>query len=541
MTFLKNHAKNIGALLLLCILGGIYSIFDGQDCGWDLLNYHLYNPFAFLTGRWGYDIIPAGIHTFLNPLLDIPYYLLIKYLNDYPRLVAFLAGFPAGVLWFTGYKIARIFFPNQEDKIWAFLATLTGLTGTMTLSQIGFDSNEITVAALIGVATYGLFRFLFQAPQKRIWLFASAFIAGATVGLKYTAAPFVIGLTVVFFTNLPRQEKRLKNTLLFAGGGILGFLITNGYFVWHLWTTYHNPVFPFFNSIFQSEFFEPHNFDETRFYPRNFLQWIAYPFVWAVKVKGIVAEVDMADPRWAIGYICFLFLTIWTGLRRNLPTDRRLLISTLIFTAVTYVIWLHIYSVLRYVVLLELFCGIFMVLFLRYLFSPRTTLVTGLAILLCVVNLTYIPEWGKIGFGKKAIVLNEFEQEEPNALVVYFGMPMAYLTLYFRPETKTIGGIHFPIEKYPVALQRKARQRNSLPDAYYGLKFDKQILQTIEQHEGPIYIVAVPWEMMLDPITLAPYGLDGEGASCIAFNANINQYSNEYNLCKVRKLSAAKK
>lgn len=52
------------------------SLLLGQDMCFDFQNYHLYAPYAFLHGRANVDIIPAGaLHTFFNPLLDVPSYL----------------------------------------------------------------------------------------------------------------------------------------------------------------------------------------------------------------------------------------------------------------------------------------------------------------------------------------------------------------------------------------------------------------------------------------------------------------------------------
>ncbi|MGN0023990.1 MAG: hypothetical protein ACI351_00980, partial [Candidatus Avelusimicrobium sp.] len=53
---LSPLVKNSLLLLLLCLAGGAFSLAGGQDVSWDLLNYHLYTPFAFLNGRWGTDV-----------------------------------------------------------------------------------------------------------------------------------------------------------------------------------------------------------------------------------------------------------------------------------------------------------------------------------------------------------------------------------------------------------------------------------------------------------------------------------------------------
>lgn len=527
--------KNTLLLLLLCLAGGLFSLAGGQDVSWDLLNYHLYTPFAFLNGRWGTDVIPAGIHTFLNPLPDVPYYLLVTYLNNWPKLTAFLQGIPFGVFCFAGYKTCLLFLDEQAGKMTALVAALIGLTGSMALSQAGFSSNEVTLAALITFAVYGVFKFFFRPGQSGRGLFFAAFLAGAAAGLKYTAAPFTLGLTAVFLLNVAKTEKPVKNFLLFAAGGAAGFLVTDGWFVWHLWQEYKNPVFPFFNHIFQSPFFENVNFDEARFYPRSLLQWMFYPFFW-VFPSTAVTEIETADPRMALGYISFFILAVKLSFGRTMQ-NKRMWASALVFTAAAYLPWLHFYSTLRYAVPLELFSGILLMGALRALRPYKHAAAIGTALALVIWPSTEVPNWGKDAFSTQTIAVHGLPEVEENALVVYFGAPMSFLSPFFTPGTKFAGGIHFPVEAYPPEYQKRARQRNPFPQAYYQHKFKDEILRTISAHNGPIYIVAVPWPMMLDPITLAPYGLKAGGQDCAFVTANINLYSKGWNVCKAEKIN----
>src|ERR1043166_9908787 len=87
-------------LLILCLVGaGILSWRLGQDANWDLKNYHLYNAYALLAGRWGIDFIPASLQTFFNPLADIPYYILAtKIFLTLPQALAVVQGLYYGVL-----------------------------------------------------------------------------------------------------------------------------------------------------------------------------------------------------------------------------------------------------------------------------------------------------------------------------------------------------------------------------------------------------------------------------------------------------------
>ena len=535
---LGARTKDVLFLLFFMFCCGIFGMLAGQDLNWDILNYHLYIPHAFLNGRFYTDVMPAGIHTFLNPLLDVPYYLMVRYLNDWPELIAFIQGTTSGVLILVVYKICLLFLKESEGNMQAGLAALIGLTGSMGLSQLGLATNEVPMAVMLVTSFYWLMKFFFVSPRSLSLVFWSAFVAGAAGGLKYTGAPFVLALTVVFFINLRWSEKPFKTFLIFAGAGILGFFVTNGYFMWRLWSEYQNPVFPFYNEIFKSPYFENINFDEYRFYPRFAAQWLFYPFYWIFNSRWVVSECVVSDPRMAMGYISFFVLLV-VMLCKKIPFmyNKRMFASLLAYVAVGYFIWLHTYSILRYIVTIEVLCGILIMASIRVFTRYRVAAVLGTLIVLCFWNLTEYPNWGRDAFSQKAVEMQDLPEVEDNSMVVYFGQPMAFMSMFFKEDTKFVGGIKFPVSKYPFFYRAKAVQRNPLPKMYYEYRMDDKIKQAIASHDGPIYIVAVPWDMMLSPITLAPYGLQGDLKDCVPFNANINLYSAGWNLCKVSHLA----
>lgn len=53
---------------------GCISMFLGKDDGWDFLNYHWYDAYAFLHGRLGFDVAVAHQATYFNPLIHLPFY-----------------------------------------------------------------------------------------------------------------------------------------------------------------------------------------------------------------------------------------------------------------------------------------------------------------------------------------------------------------------------------------------------------------------------------------------------------------------------------
>src|SRR2546423_15717846 len=93
-----------GLLLAAMLLAGAASVLLlRQDVNWNLQNYHFYNGWAFVHGRLGWDLAPAQIQTFHNPLLDLPFYWMVA--ADWPpRMISFAMALPAGV---GGFFLAR--------------------------------------------------------------------------------------------------------------------------------------------------------------------------------------------------------------------------------------------------------------------------------------------------------------------------------------------------------------------------------------------------------------------------------------------------
>lgn len=442
-----NWWKNCGLLLAFMVVCGGYGLLLGKDVDWDFLNYHLYNPYALFNGRFGVDVMPAGIHTFFNPLLDIPLYAGLKYLNNYPRLVTFLWSLPGGIFVFFIYKLSQLFFSGKQNKLFVYIAVAMGCTGSMFLSQIGMTTGEVWAASGLSIAAYLFFRWLVEGRRAYALSFFAALVAGMTAGLKMTAAPFVVGLTLVFLLNLRGSYRPWKQFGWFAFGGVLGFLLTNGYFMTRLWIYYQNPVFPFFNKIFKSPFFVPENWKDMRFFPRDTSQWLFYPFYWMREETRFATEINTMDPRLAFGYMAVLGIGFTAYFKKIASDQRRMIYSLAGILVVAYVLWLQVYSILRYVIIFEAASAILCVCLLRNLLRPLIAGVLGCVLALTCWFGTHAPDWGHEAFDSRPYVhfSPRFPRVEPNALVVFFGQPMSFLAPFFPEDTKMAD--IFPIQK----------------------------------------------------------------------------------------------
>ena len=123
------------ALAACLAAAGFASVASRLDVNWDLKNYHYYNAYAFLNGRIGWDVAPAQIQTYHNPLLDLVFYELVQAIPS-PRLIAFAMAMPAGIAAFFLLRMLAVLFPAglQGRALWIAAAFAIGVTGSSSRS-----------------------------------------------------------------------------------------------------------------------------------------------------------------------------------------------------------------------------------------------------------------------------------------------------------------------------------------------------------------------------------------------------------------------
>src|SRR5262249_27505787 len=149
--------------------------------------------------------------------------------------------------------------------------------------------------------------------------------------------------------------------------------IIGGPWWWALYVKFGNPLFPLYNALFQSPDYGNWNFVDTRFFPRTAWQWIFYPLEWTLRKSTLTSEEPVRDARIGLALLAALLMTACHAIRRYQrtsdplaefpgptimarfpiarPSDAALWCG--IWTLVGYVLWLKVFSYLRYVSGLE--------------------------------------------------------------------------------------------------------------------------------------------------------------------------------------------
>ena len=535
--------KNL-LLFVVCIcISGIVSLIMGQDVGIDLLNYHLYIPYAFLHHRLGTDLIAAGpVHTFFNPLPDIPYFLLFYYLNDWPRLTAFLKAVYSGIILFTLCKWVPLLFKGKswQNKVLKIALICFALTGLGALLQVGFASNEELMTCFAVIGAYLLFRGTDGQLHFRLkHILLATFLVSFATGLKYTAAPAACGVGLCCLFLLIKNKSSFKAYLAVMGTALGGFLLTNGYFLWQKWHLFGNPLFPFFNHIFKSPFFPAISLPNSTLTPHT---WQEYLFLPLLRLNYPDFGEYRLDFRLLLGLISFVILAV-SGLvfyikkRRALSKNYLLLIG--LFTG-TYIPWIILFGNTRYSILLEILSCF---LFTRILLIKRASkmLVSVLLLLFSIYSAFFVQEAvfkvQRQSFAKRNITFSQEVVVPDDALVIVAGHYSA-LVPFLNPKAQYMGGIQFVAEKLHASHGDVLSVQFFHPKDYYRHNFP--IREKIKNHQGPIYLLVPFLYWVWGEDFWKDYGLDTKTHYCQVFDTNLTHYKYRMALCKVNKSPAGR-
>jgi hypothetical protein len=419
-------------LLFLCLVGGMLaSAASRTDANWDIQNYHLYTAFTALSGRLGSDYLTAGFQGYLNPLLDIPYYL-AKFVifPGHPLVVAALAGLPFGTLVYIDIRIAQLLLPPASPRWEPLIIAAMGVTGATTLSEVGTTYGDIPVSTVVLFATFLALK-SWASPDLVGMILGLGL--GAAIGLKFTTVIFVPGGLAMTLLAANQLGQATKAAILFGGASLLGFMVTWGWWGFELWRHYDNPVYPLLGQMFPSAWSISMSSADGRFFPRSTLQWLAYPLFWIEGKSCVVSEEAVRDPRFLLAYVgllCLLPLRFFKSSNRF--ADRKI-VAIWIFFGLSYLCWLRAFSILRYAMPLEALSGIVFWTALRASIDLKRPLLWAIAALVACVLITKPIGWGRVGYSHD-LVRKPLPSLPRNALIFVAGYPIGFVVPYLNPS-----------------------------------------------------------------------------------------------------------
>lgn len=507
------------------VFWGLYVLWLGKDTSWDFRNYHWYIPYAFLNGREHFDMLVAHQATYYNPFQDIPFYVLATHTPAWFALFVLgaLQGGNVVPLYILGRQTLRI----DEHKLAAAALALLGQTGGLGLNMFGTTYHDNTMSILILSAIAILVVNRKRMNEGPLWLTTAiaagaGLMVGATVGLKLPEFPFAVGFAAALVAMGGSWRQQLARLVAGGVGGMIGVALMMGYWTEHLMQTTGNPLFPYFNETFKSPLALAAPYRDMRFLPTHFWKAALFPILFALD-WSVADDIPFRDIRVALAYVTGIAAVIvWVVGRRseNPLVVPQAAAPILAFAAASYLIWLKMFAIYRYIVGLEMLGPLLIAIAVGLLPIPRRIQLIALGVLLLAVAATT-----RVDYIERSPISDPFVQadlpkiEHPDrAMVLMTGNgPLGFIAPSFPRQIPLLR-----IDGWMVQPQDGTRLTKMMKGRVYEWIARKRDL----------YVLSDAYDMGRAHDALAEYHLRIDWLQCKVFDTNI---IGDYEFCPLFK------
>lgn len=555
------------AFWLFPVFAGLISVKLGQDANWDFYNYHWYNAFAFLNGKVGYDLAPGQFQTYFNPTLDLPYYLMASH---WPTPVtAFCMGWIHGLNVSLLILIARQLLASIGPAAGAssarlpLLLALAGATGFAFLSQLGNTMGDnMTSLTVLGALLILLRKWpalLAGGAHGALAAVLAGLLVGAGTGLKLTNANYALAMCLALLSMPVSAWLRVRTAFIFGIGVLAGIGTSAGHWYWKMWQTFGNPLFPQFNNIFKAPLAAPIGVADSAWVPQGLAENLLWPFIFTLEPRRVI-ELQMTQIIWPLAYLAFIaYAAVW--LRRcilgpsaavgaggaAMPADARFV---LVFFAISYLIWIRLFGIYRYLVPLELLAPLLFWLLVHGLCRPVTA---GVLCAWCLglAALAGIPRvgWGHHDHAQQSVRVEAPHIADPARTLVFTvhgDPPMSWIATGF-PRQLAFAALGGGFPESPAYAKRVAAMIAARQGPLYVMLTARH-LRAGDQHIAPGGVAASAMQAkagaeageanrkVLDAATevLGRYGLMHVEDTCVVHVAHMGTGPVLFQLCEVR-------
>ncbi len=192
----------------------------------------------------------------------------------------------------------------------------------------------------------------------------AGFPAGAAIGFKQPAALYAIGLCAAFFVLKTPFMHRFFLSFFYGIGVLSGIAASGGYWLHEMWVRFKNPLFPYFNLLFQSPMATIGDYRDTRYLPESIGEALISPFFFGFAPYEF-SEVAFRDLRIPLLYVLLLALLVNRFVEsvsfrpeqqaaRTDPVSDSAIRFLLASGVLSYLIWLKIFGIFRYALVIEM-------------------------------------------------------------------------------------------------------------------------------------------------------------------------------------------
>ena len=336
------------SILVLGIIKGIV-----PDTSTDVMKYHLIAQNPGFMHNFSYNIAPGDFQLFGFPLPDRMFYL--------PR---FLLGYRMGTIF--GSMVLIIIYTQIYEIIKELLDENIAICRE---KAVGAWKYIIWITTQEGTFALELLKILLcQDTEKKQNHVYVAFLCGMLFCIKMTNIVYVVPLLCIYLYRY-RKQITIKDFVISFFTAILPVCV---YLIYNMIET-GNPVFPYYNKLFQSVYFPIENFKDTRWGPETIKDYLLWPIYLIFRPGYRQSEIPN---KWAIGSIGIWIAVIWKVVtifpcKNNVKKNKQykqMTVLCLVFV-ISYVLWIVTTGHIRYFILGYMVGGIIFIQFVSTCFT----------------------------------------------------------------------------------------------------------------------------------------------------------------------------
>lgn len=325
--------KNFEILDLIFCIGIIafaISKISIPDFSYDVRNYHIYLQENIKTDKINFDFFTGNIiNGFLFPLGDRIYYISRFFLGY--RLGTILSYYSIIVIFYQTKNILKLFFENHQ---------LLSLCSTICYSSFilrqwtgTYYIDSLSVIFLLEIIYYVLKETILK---NRKLLFFITLLSGIATAIKITNLILIIPIAVFVLIKERKyiDKKIILNFIISIIIFCLPFLI---YVIDNLKQT-GNPIFPYYNNIFKSNFFGEFSWKDSRFGIPSLKHAIIWPIYVSSIIQGYGDDWQIYDYIWAIGYLISIFMFVYFIIYKDIKNKK--IFSLVLISLILTIIWI---------------------------------------------------------------------------------------------------------------------------------------------------------------------------------------------------------
>ena len=331
------------------------------------------------------------------------------------------------------------------------------------------------------------------------------------MGLKLPEMPFCVGFAAALVV-LGGSLRHLTTRLIAGGiGGALGFALFSAWWMLHIKALTGNPLFPYFNDYWHSPLVLAASYRDLRFVPTHFWRELFFPVLFSVDWH-VADDLGFQDIRVLVAYLTVI-PAILIGLARRQTrdplVDAGVAMPLFAFAALSYFAWLKMFSIYRYIILLEMLAPLLILAAIGLMPAPRRVrymILGGLAFAILVTARSDFLERAPLEDPYIQVALPPIPDPDHTMVLMTGDAPMGFIAPALPPQIPILridGWMVQPKDGTRITHDMKARVARHL------------------RAGGALYLIADAGDMDRARQALADYHLAIRWTECQQFDTNL--------------------